>query len=307
VDADGESEVFYGTGARDSVPGTLFCVDGNGDERWRFTGGFRDDQPRPFELTNTFNASGPFVRDLDHDGFSEVLAVFNHAPYYAGQLALLTVDGTYVSSFWNRGHFFAASLGSDLRAMAFADIDHDGLDEILAGGSNNGTNTAVLAILDPRAVRGVGPRSLADTLNAAWQSYIVFPACPPLEQTAGTIARLGIGTVQNVRWEGQPVIRAESKGWLPDTSWVGFTYHLDYDLQLVFFNMDDQTKKWIRRARAQGLTDADVDSPEFWRMMTDIRVIPGDPRLLLPPGEPGARDAAVATRRDGTQRGGAIP
>jgi len=289
--------VFYGTGARDSVPGTLFCLDDRGRELWRFTGGFREDEPRPFDLTNTFNVGGPSVHDLDHDGVSEILAVFNHAPYFAGQLALLTAGGTYRSSFWNPGQFYGAPLGNDLKALAFIDIDHDGLDEILAGGSNNRFGAAMLAILDPRCIRGVGPRSLADTVGATWQSYVVFPACPPLEETAGTIARLAIGTVQAVRWGGQPVIRAESKGWLPDTSWVGFTYHLDYDLKLVFFNMDDQTRKWIRRARAQGLTDADVDSPEFWRMMTDIRVIPGDPRLLLPTTEPLHLSPAAALTR----------
>lgn len=283
VDLDGRREIFYGTGVRDSVPGTLFCLDDHGRERWRFRGGFREGEPKPYDLRNTFSAGGPYVHDLDHDGLNEVVAVFNHSPYSPGQLALLTREGEYLSSFWHPGALYGAPLSNDMHAAAFVDIDQDGLDEILIGATNNRLNMPVLAILDPRSIRGKGPMSLDDTTGARWQSYVVFPACPPFEETASTVARLAVMEVKAIRWEGQDALRVSSSGYAPDGTLCGFAYHLDSDLNLLWYNANDQILKWIRRARRRGETDADVDSPEFRRMMTDIRIIPGDPRLLLPP------------------------
>ena len=115
VDDDGAREIFYGTGAMDPAPGRLFCLDSKGHERWRFLGGFRDDELAPYPLANSFSMYGVSVWDLDHDGNREVLVVLKHHPYYASQLALLRSDGGYVSSFWHPRPFQCWAAGQTPR------------------------------------------------------------------------------------------------------------------------------------------------------------------------------------------------
>ncbi len=284
IDNDGDPEVFYGTTVVDSVVSTLFCLDRQGNELWRFKGGFREDAPRPYDVHNTFDAEGVLAHDFDRDGDTEIVAFFSHTPYYPTQIALLTAEGKHISSFWNPGHCGSSLFGHGKHEVAVEDIDSDGYDEILIPGTNNGCNRAILIVLDPRSVTGKGPTCKGDSIPPTWQQYVLFPVHPGL-LPAMESKRFHSAEVYISDIEGEPAIRVGEWGALVglDPNRIGlFGYHLDFDFNVLQFHYPDAFSVWADRARKAGIIDLDISSPEFHDYMKQIEVIPGDPKLMEP-------------------------
>jgi hypothetical protein len=280
----GAPQILYGTSVGDSLPGTLFCLNTDGGEIWRFEGGFREDEAKPYDYKDTFGTCGAMAADLDGDGRSEVIATFSHNPWFPFQVALLSANGSYVSSFWNRGSLWAGNFTHNRHAFINRDTDQDGYTEILVGGTNNGCNQAVLVVLDPRSIKGKGPECGADSIVPTWQSYVVLPDCPELRQATKT-PRFHVKGIQTLEWHGKPAIRLNVSGALPEENLEGFfAYVLDLNLDLIDFYYADTFAMWVKKARAEGKLppDFDLSSPEFQARMRQIEVIPGPPELLQP-------------------------
>ncbi|MBN1425052.1 hypothetical protein JXA88_10900, partial [Candidatus Fermentibacteria bacterium] len=266
IDDDGRPEFFYGTGCADSARGSIFCFDGHGKTLWRFAGGPAADETLPYPLRNRFGADG----------------VFAHNPHYAGQLALLRRDGSYVSSFWHPGHLSIQLHPKHKESPLFTDIDGDGYSEILFGATNNRLNQAVLVILDPRRIRGKGFEGPTNPPDPQWQSYVVFPRLAELEEAMGS-PRFHVGSLRIDELDGSPMICFGLWGMLPAVGRTNvFNYWLDFDLQVVRFYSGDPFKTWGAWALRKGLLDIDVCSKEFEDYMRQIEVIPGPAELLRP-------------------------
>jgi hypothetical protein len=282
LEGDDRHNILVGTSCSDPEPGSVWCYDQRGRERWRFTGGFRPDEPAPYALENRFAVAGISCHDLDRDGRDEIIIGLTHNPYFAGQLALLRSDGSYVSSFWHPGHL-SLYRGPDFRDVPlFVDLDRDGYDEILIGATNNRLNRAALIVLDPRSVRGKGYQGPGDPPDPQWQSYVVFPRLAEVEEALDT-PRFHAGMLSMEMMDGRPLIRVSLIGALPNLGRTNvFNYWLDFDLRVVRFYSGDPFKTWGAWALRKGLLDVDVRSPEFEGFMRQIEVIPGSPELLKP-------------------------
>ncbi|MCU0611253.1 MAG: VCBS repeat-containing protein [Candidatus Eisenbacteria bacterium] len=286
VDGDGIVEVFTGTGTLDSLPSTAFCYDQRGRLMWTFRGGFRPDEPVPpefAEYANTFNMGGAYVRDVDRDGVADVFVVFNHSPFCATQIARLTPDGAYASSFWNCGH--CASTNVIAPDLTFDDIDGDGYDEILVAGTSNACDRAVVIVLDPRSFGGRGHVCDGTDRTRSWQSYILL-ADPEEIRHALRMPRLHATSIEARNWNGQRVIMAGIWLALGRQFEGAFRYRLDRDLNVVDFYWSDWFVGWADSARSAGALPADWSLSRFRERMKQIEVIPGPQWLWEPDPEP---------------------
>jgi hypothetical protein len=212
----------------------------------------------------------------------EVVALFNHTPYYASQVALLDSSGRYQSSFWNPGNTMAGVFFDGRPAADFADIDDDGYDEILIVGTNNAFQRAVFIVLDPRSVRGKGPVPHDSSMTPTWQHYVLFPYIEELQNALGT-PRLQGKAVYTRTWLGQATIRVDIFIHVSGRGQVGaFAYSLDYDLNVIDFHQSDEFVLWAQQARDEGKLEFDVRSREFRNRMCQIEVRNGPEEWLLP-------------------------
>ena len=140
----------YGLRAEGGDAGQLNVVDRRtGKLIWR-------DQPDLSEIAGFFGedlaGSGSFFvhsisfADLDGDQREEMIAVFIHHPYYPSYIRVYDSGGKILSTYFNDGH---------LDPLHAEDLDGDGKEEILVGGTNNRhANSAVVLLLDDLHCRG---------------------------------------------------------------------------------------------------------------------------------------------------------
>ncbi len=149
----------------------LLCFSQDGRLKWEF---------RPGRKVAT--ATQTFSGDYTVSGFSSlrlpgrkgqyVVVASCHAWSWPNQIVLLGPDGRVVGEYWHSGH---------LLALGAADVDGDGVDEILAGGVNNGQRRATLVVLDPRRLSGASaqpygdPTQLRDITPGTEESILYFP------------------------------------------------------------------------------------------------------------------------------------
>jgi hypothetical protein len=69
---------------------------------------------------------------------------------YPAQIAILDGKGALQREYWHSGGFLS---------IEPADLDHDGQDELYAGGTNNARKRATLIVLDPEILEGASDES----------------------------------------------------------------------------------------------------------------------------------------------------
>ncbi len=154
LDGDSRTEMLFRYTPADSANvGTwLYCLSEDGRLKWQFhpgqrvstaTGGFSD----AYRIAAFVPASLP-----GRPGQHLVVTGF-HSWSWPNQVVLLSPEGKVAGEYWHSGH---------LLHLGLADVDGDGVDEILAGGVNNGRRRATLVVLDPRRLAGASVQPPGD-------------------------------------------------------------------------------------------------------------------------------------------------
>jgi len=145
IDGDGHTEILFAyfpasfeqTGCR------LYCFSRTGAVNWTFTA--RSIADRTQTYAPTYVISGFEVLDFGDGHGRQIAMTSRHAIWHPNQFAILDGHGKLRGEYWHSGH---------LDYMAFADLDGDGVREILLTGVNNGERAATLVVLDPRTCTG---------------------------------------------------------------------------------------------------------------------------------------------------------
>ncbi|HSQ79033.1 MAG TPA: VCBS repeat-containing protein [Candidatus Bathyarchaeia archaeon] len=171
LNKDGRPEVLFTPKTKsEAKEGRLTVFDDKGAELWHFDGGraltFGRDRYRA-----VYRVWGFDVDDYDGDGESEILVVSIQKPDFPCQVVLLDAAGKVEGEYWNAGYLFDAEL---------ADVDLDGVKELMLGGVNNEYARGCLAVFKPGRLHGSSPqianRYRSPELAAGQQSlYILFP------------------------------------------------------------------------------------------------------------------------------------
>ena len=148
LDNDGRREILFSPQTLDETrEGNVVCFDRKGRVLWSFKAG-RQLTCGGKQYSGDYRINGLLAEDLDGDGPLEILVVAIHRPCWPCQLALLDAQGRLKGEYWNRGYF---------NDLACADVDEDGVKEIIAAGNNNEYGRGCLAVLDPASLSGGSP------------------------------------------------------------------------------------------------------------------------------------------------------
>ena len=171
VDGDSKNEVlFHGVPYSAISDDTLNCFNGDGTVRWKHGmgegikfGGIDFPKLPDWQIRRSI----AIRRSV---GARTQLFVWgSFAPYWPTKLAELDpLTGRELQSYWNRG---------GLTTTVEADIDGNGIKELVCGGANDHFNSAYVIVFDPANVRGAGtsePEVLSAELGKGSQKYYLL-------------------------------------------------------------------------------------------------------------------------------------
>ncbi|MBN2170994.1 MAG: hypothetical protein JW819_06730 [Candidatus Krumholzibacteriota bacterium] len=142
--------LVYGLFSNGSDGGRLFVVNSRtGELIWK-------DQPDVPQLVRFYGRdlieNGNIIvrslwfADVDGDGTRELIVIYSQDPYYPSYVRIYDASGRILGTYFNDGH---------LTSLHAEDLDGDGKDEILVGGtSNRHADSAVLLLLDQKHCNG---------------------------------------------------------------------------------------------------------------------------------------------------------
>lgn len=153
VDNDGKVELLYPyeASSRPNASSTLYCFRADGSVAWTIRTGHDVTIANGSEILNLYfiNCLG-VLKQARPDG-GRIIVASHHESSWTEQIAIFTGQGDLVAEYWHPGWIFA---------MAVADLDHDGAEEIVLGGVNDGYTTlgygATLVVLDSCFTSGQG-------------------------------------------------------------------------------------------------------------------------------------------------------
>jgi len=153
LNQDDRREVLFSLQTQDEMrEGEVLCFDWKGRPLWQFKAGRRMKYGDK-TYSGDYRIHGILAEDLDGDGQREVIVVSVHRPSWPCQLALLDARGNLKGEYWNTGYF---------NDVACADLNGDGVKEIIAGGNNNEYGSGCLAVFDPGLLSGGSPHGSPD-------------------------------------------------------------------------------------------------------------------------------------------------
>ncbi|PIQ63462.1 MAG: hypothetical protein COV99_02475 [Bacteroidetes bacterium CG12_big_fil_rev_8_21_14_0_65_60_17] len=224
---------------------------------------FTMDLPYPRDLTIISDWMTPkslLVEDLNQDGRAEAYVIAMHSFYPAVLMQLDPVSARPLATYHHPGAFY--TLVSD-------DVDGDGYDELLLGGTNNSMDRAILAVLDPRRIEGMGPGEgeyqPGDGPTFNEDAYIRLPlsgmgrVLPNAFPFIRTVRRMSSDSL--IFLSSLDAMAPRSDGVLEHGSL--FTW-IDYDLRPVAVGTSDQYDTVWNHAYQIGLDPRPIDNQ--WKM-----------------------------------------
>ena len=256
IDGDSDAEVIfvYHPLTPDPPPSTVYCYGRKGDLKWTFVPG-QEVADNTQTYSRAFAITDFAVSDLGPGIGLRVLVTSHHLTYHPNQFAMLDGGGKAVAEYWHSGH---------LDGLAAADLDGDGLREILLCGVNNGLGAATLVVLDPRRAGGAS--------TVAGDSSMQLRGFPPAQEKAVlTFPRTCVNRIFDL-YNIAKRVRAEPSGIeihvqekLDDISAV-VIYTLDRRLKVLRVLPSDRIKALHQQLEREGRLNHSLDGRELERL-----------------------------------------
>jgi hypothetical protein len=167
---DGKTETlfsFHGTQSVIQDDEVLYCFSQDGEELWHFVPG-RTVRTQAETFAPPYSVNQFLVTQKADERV--VVVSSNHNLYYPAQVVVLSAKGKLLGEYWHSGH---------LAALAVADLDHDGKQELYLSGIDNQWRAATLVTLSLDDVSGASkqsdPRYQFLDMALAHERRILFP------------------------------------------------------------------------------------------------------------------------------------
>ncbi len=153
INADRRNEIIYVRRARSAAGGSdslVCCESGKPRPLWAVSVMRKLVFPQRQDIESSdFTISDIDCEDLEGNGAFSVIAAANNRPSFPGMVLRLNArNGRETGAYVNVGH---------ITDVTTADLDDDGVKEILACGANEAYQAAALFVLDPRRMSGFSP------------------------------------------------------------------------------------------------------------------------------------------------------
>lgn len=253
IDGDGINEVlFSGYSAPLFSDDMLYCINSGGNLRWK-AGMGRGVRFGAVDFTHGGDWHVRRFVSIQRTP-SERIRLFVAAtlgPSWPTKIAELDPKtGKELQAYWNAGA---------MSTMVVADINRDGINELVCGGINNTLNRACVIVFDPAMVLGVSPTTPeyhpAD-LPPGTQKYYAMLSRPEFVDSIATQPSYNMIGSMLVTDGGQvevQTIEGINERWRDQTDIGGFVYSFDEKMQANYVVVDDKLVKSIDRARREGL------------------------------------------------------
>ncbi len=253
-DLDGDKGIetlFIRVPAESVTKGTaLICFSQTGSRKWSFRPPAVADGRRlysPAYLMSSFA-----VVDLGDGRGAGVAVTSRHTGYHPNNFAILDARGARRADYWHSGH---------LDYMDFADLDGDGIKEVLLSGVRNSARAATLVVLDPRTATGA-------TRESAGSEYQIRGFAEAREKAIMLFPRSCVSRLFDLYNMGKliQVDRGRITLWvaerLSDESQVSI-HTLDFSLRPVAIQVSDAFRAAHRMLEVEGKLDHRLSEGEI--------------------------------------------
>ncbi len=178
LESDGKIETIgiYPHNQRESLGWDLYCFSSTGETRWQLS------MTKPVQTGNRRFSPPYVVRNFttfpspDHDSTRWTAAVLIHHTMSPSVLLVVDAAGRLRGEYWQFGH---------MNVVCAADLDNDGISELLVGGIRESDRQAMLLVFDPRNVHGTpapdtpsSPVHLSGLPPGTEKTIVYFPRTP---------------------------------------------------------------------------------------------------------------------------------
>ena len=185
INGDGFNEIFFTIDKRKVNENDLitetYLLSHTGKVLWTYSG-FTPGRYANGLHSDTYIGRFHIIHDFDKDGQNELACYYHNHPYFPSQLIQFDHKGQLLSIFYNSGYFYTYEI---------YDLDNDGIDELIMGGTNNDYDTAVLAVLKYPHFAGHSPQLDSNYLilrkDADYRPPYLYLRFPKLKGLPGQI------------------------------------------------------------------------------------------------------------------------
>jgi hypothetical protein len=283
IDGDKFNEVVYAQAYQDASDNVsrVFCKDIIKDSIcWSMDITRKLKFPQhPYVSSEIFSIINISAGEYDNDGRPELYINAAHYNYFPNLLIKVdAIRGEKLAEYINIGQ---------CQEMELADIDSDGVSEVILGGVNNSYDMAAVAILDSRFIEGHSPIS---------KNYDIEDFKPGLEKAYLLIPRTIVGN--SFRYEYRHnnikdilIINSESliSIWIADCplptnnkKTAEFSVQLNFDLKVKEIGTDNNYDILARQLYAEGKITRPVDHIYFEEYKKEILYWDGDKFVNYP-------------------------
>lgn len=260
VDGDGRNEVILVSGMLPPHNSIVRCFHSDGNLRWEYEL-HRDMVFGNETMADKYLTTAMTGGDLDGDGRVEVYVIASHAPYYPNVLLKLDArDGKLLGEYWHAG---------SLAQIRSADMDGDGIAELIITGTNNGLNLASVVVLDPRFISGHGPAPLEYTpqgVQAGLEKFYLTFSRSDVAPFAEQKRNLGLDGVRLTDDLLQVSIAERF-----NETWVPLVYELNDSMRCIRVAENDLFTQMHQKLKAQGKVTSSLDSTYYEDLRKGVR------------------------------------
>jgi hypothetical protein len=148
LDGDGKEEVLYCVVNESKTDSEFVVFNSDGSKRFIYND-WKAVTSGDEEFSPDFKIFGVESCDFDNDGKMEILLISLQTDHYPCQVTVFNHKGRLLGEYWHSGF---------LTSCRFADINNDGIKEVILGGTNNEVKAACLVVFNPFNLNGCSPQ-----------------------------------------------------------------------------------------------------------------------------------------------------
>ncbi|HXG37835.1 MAG TPA: hypothetical protein VNL36_03590 [Bacteroidota bacterium] len=278
IDGDGRNEVLLAAAspnvngdmkANDFSPDTLYCFNHDGTLRWKH-GASKGIRFGALDFSkNTVWYIWRFlpVRRTPQSRVQLFVSAQVMPSWGAKLFELDPLTGEELQTYWHAGALYLA---------VEADVEGDGIKELVVGGINNHLRGAAIAVFDPLYVRGAGPTLPemfpADAGKGTEKYYLLLPRTSLSEQLSTT----PYNRVQHLESSPDGRIFVHTCELSDDRVPGGIVYGFGDSMRVNYVVPDDPFEVSFERARQQGLIKDELNAAYYENLKKSVRYWDGN-------------------------------
>ncbi len=253
----------------DFAPDTLYCFNGDGSLRWKhgMSGGMRfgaiDFSKNPNWQVQRFLP----IRRTPSEPVQLFVTATPSPSWPCKIMELDTRTGKELHSYWHAGQWTYA---------LEADVESDGIKELVLAGVNNYLKATAIAVLDPLHVQGAGPTIPEVFPTEAGKGTEKYYLLLPRSSFSNVLSELPYGRIKNIAVSQGGGITATTIETNRDEYDGGFVYGFGDHMRVNYVVANDPLEVSFEKARRQGFIKEELNAAYYENLKKSVRYWDGE-------------------------------